>query len=298
MLLGDLLRQVRQSQQLSQLALAEKLGISQRHVSFIEQERSRPSRALLLRWLRELGSDQSVINAAMVQAGYLAEPLERTQSDGDDEIKCICRILHTCDPFPAFAFDADWRMIEINASGQWLCSLLMPTVWMQVREPRAGLDMIAALEHPNGLFSKMVEPAGVARALLRQLRTEQIMNPRLRPRADRLEQKLRGIYPMEEDAPIRKHNSTQLELAFRTCFGRLEFVTQQLLVSLPQNVDSASIRMEMWFPASNATRCILHAHSYTTSTSVDECYGTDRYQSNDLASTCEPTQCSSTFLSL
>jgi hypothetical protein len=208
----------------------------------------------------------------------------------------MCRILHVCDPFPAFAFDADWRMIEINASGQWLCNLLMPAVWMQVRETRAGVDMIAALEHPYGLFSKMVEPAGVARALLRQLRTEQIMNPRLRPRADKLEQTLRGIFPME-DATIRKHNSTQLELAFHTCLGRLEFVTQQLLISLPQNVGAAPTRMEMWFPASHDTRYILGAHSFTPSRSANECNGIVRSQLIGPASTSEPTQCSSAFLS-
>ena len=48
------LQQARKARRLSQLELSLRMGVSQRHVSFVESGRSRPSRDLLLTWLQEL----------------------------------------------------------------------------------------------------------------------------------------------------------------------------------------------------------------------------------------------------
>jgi len=64
------LRQVRKARRLSQLELSLRLGISQRHVSFVEGGRAKPSRELLMAWLQELQAPMAVCNEAMLQAGY------------------------------------------------------------------------------------------------------------------------------------------------------------------------------------------------------------------------------------
>jgi transcriptional regulator with XRE-family HTH domain len=52
--LRDTLQTARKSRRLSQLELALRMGVSQRHVSFVESGRAQPSRELLLAWLQEL----------------------------------------------------------------------------------------------------------------------------------------------------------------------------------------------------------------------------------------------------
>lgn len=71
-----------QIRRLSQLELALRMGVSQRHVSFVESGRAQPSRELLLNWLHELQAPLALRNVALQQAGFapvyrgseLAEP--------------------------------------------------------------------------------------------------------------------------------------------------------------------------------------------------------------------------------
>ena len=52
--LRETLQTARKSKRLSQLELALRMGVSQRHLSFVESGRAQPSRELLLTWLHEL----------------------------------------------------------------------------------------------------------------------------------------------------------------------------------------------------------------------------------------------------
>ena len=48
------LQQARRARRLSQLELSMRLLVSQRHVSFVESGRAKPSRELLMAWLQAL----------------------------------------------------------------------------------------------------------------------------------------------------------------------------------------------------------------------------------------------------
>lgn len=68
--LPDTLQRARRARRVSQLELSLRLGVSQRHVSFVESGRARPSRDLLTRWLGELDAPLALRNAALLQAGF------------------------------------------------------------------------------------------------------------------------------------------------------------------------------------------------------------------------------------
>ena len=75
-----ILRRTRLEHGISQLELAGRLDVSQRHVSFLESGRALPSRGLILAWMAELGVPVSVRNAALLQCGFaLPQPDEDTQ---------------------------------------------------------------------------------------------------------------------------------------------------------------------------------------------------------------------------
>jgi transcriptional regulator with XRE-family HTH domain len=260
MKLAHLLRHTRQDHRVSQLDLAHSLGVSQRHVSYLESGRARPSRALLLAWMREVQAPASVRNAALLHAGF-SLPQEELRLDSAEmapALQALKRMLEAHDPNPALVFDADWNTVVQNRGARWLSSIVMPGLWVDSDDRGGrGLDMITAIGHPNGLLSRMREPWMVGAALLAQLRTESWARPSLQPRIDRLAQELERGYRTTATSAKRIANTPYLSLTFDTEFGPLSYFTIQSVFALPQDVTLASIRMELWFPADDATSRVM-----------------------------------------
>ena len=143
------LQQTRRARRLSQLELSMRLGISQRHVSFVETGRARPSRPLLLAWLTALDAPLVVRNAALLQAGYA--PAYSAAPLGDPALAqanaALLELLRAHDPMPALVLDAHWNLLHANRGGQWLAATLMPgAVEMLAGAPLNMLDMLV---HPE-----------------------------------------------------------------------------------------------------------------------------------------------------
>src|SRR5512137_587657 len=110
------LQQARKSRRLTQLELSMRVGVSQRHVSFVESGRAKPSRELLMAWLHELDAPLVVRNAAMLQAGYapvysaapLSDPALAQANDA------LVQLLRAHDPMPALVLDAQWNLLHSN----------------------------------------------------------------------------------------------------------------------------------------------------------------------------------------
>jgi transcriptional regulator with XRE-family HTH domain len=64
------LREARLIARLSQLELSLRLDVSQRHISYVEGNRAKPSPELLIRWLQVLELPMVRRNAIMQSAGY------------------------------------------------------------------------------------------------------------------------------------------------------------------------------------------------------------------------------------
>jgi transcriptional regulator with XRE-family HTH domain len=250
------LRTARTATGISQLELALRLGISQRHLSFVELDRARPSRDLLLAWLRELGAGPSQLNAVLLQAGYA--PLELGASGAGTMCMvdpALERTIAVHDPSPGFIFDADWRIVRLNLGGEWLCGLLMPG---QTKMP-LPIDMLAVLADANGWLARAIDPIPAASALLRQLRAEQWLRPGLRARIDAVEESLlRRFGPLAAEASAHPV-STLFEVSFSTEIGQLAFTAVQTLSGLPQDAPMGAHRAELWFPADARTAHAIQA---------------------------------------
>lgn len=252
--IGGLLAQRRRARGISQLDLALRLGISQRHLGFVETGRAGVSKSLMIGWMEALEFEPSEANGLLIRSGFTAIELD---IDGDrDPMHDLARVLEAHEPFPAFLFDASWRMRRINLGGQRLCALLMPEFWRGTVEPEAGVDMIAAMIDPGGLFSQMINAASVGDALLHQLRIEQVLHPEIGERVDRLEKRLRHEFNLDERRE-RRQTLRSLEMVFLSAAGRLSFVTAQFMAGLPQDARPSSLRMEVWFPTDELTRRVM-----------------------------------------
>lgn len=239
---------------ISQLELALRLGMSQRHIGFVELGRARPSLSLILSWTRETGGTIDERNAALVSAGYSPAFLESAPADcrQSAEIQILREMLVAHEPYPGIIFDADWTVRAMSEGGRWLCSVGMPGLLEQDGVPSSEIDMITAVTHPAGLLSKVINAAETGRALLRQLRLEQLTRPSLKARVDRFEASLTERYGAGKCA--RAPGDTHLKIMLDTEYGQMTFLLVQTVFGIPQNVTQKSLRSELWFPFDDATR--------------------------------------------
>src|SRR5580698_2637150 len=110
--LGELLRYWRETRGKSQLDLSLDSGLSQRHLSFIENGRSVPSRQTLLDVAQALDIPLRDRNTLFLSAGYA--PAYSEDAWNAPEIQSITRalerVLRQHEPFPAVVMDRYWNV--------------------------------------------------------------------------------------------------------------------------------------------------------------------------------------------
>ncbi len=251
------LRQVRQQQRLSQLELSLRLGVSQRHVSYVENGRALPSRPLLMRWLRELHAPLPLRNVALMQAGYAPafgqEPLDHPELAAARH--ALSRLLAAHDPQPALLLDAQWNVRQLNQGARWLMRTLgVPEQAIDT------LNLLDAMLAPQGLSSAIANLAEVGPQVLVQLRHDAAAQPEL---ADRVEAYARLLQAQGiRESPVGAPQQIAPVLATRlvTPLGELAFFSIVSSFGSPQSVTLASLRIEHLFAADAHTQAVLQAH--------------------------------------
>jgi transcriptional regulator with XRE-family HTH domain len=144
---GTLVRDWRVRRRLSQLDLAVEVGVSSRHLSFVETGRSRPSPELLLTLAEHLEVPLRDRNVLLLAAGY-APRYRETALDAPSMAPAraaLQRLLDTHDPYPGVVIDRQWNVVLANAAAGRLlegidASLLGPP-----------LNVFRVCLHPDGL---------------------------------------------------------------------------------------------------------------------------------------------------
>jgi transcriptional regulator with XRE-family HTH domain len=251
--LGELLRAARAARGLSQMELSLRIGVSQRHLGFLEVNRSRPSRGMLLTILDELKPPQSIRNATLIAAGFAPEAL--AVRAGTPLFGLMQNMLDAHDPLPAVVFDAHWYAQSLSVGGRRLCQLLMPRARSWATQS-GGLDMIDAVADPAGFLAMAREPERAAAILLAQFWTEAWARPALFGRVKACDEELRARYGRLDDSP-RDAGTPHIRLCFDTPIGVLRFSCFQSIPGLPQDISTMSHRIELWYPEDQPTRAAL-----------------------------------------
>lgn len=246
---------------MSQLELSMRLRVSQRHVSFVESGRARPSRELLAAWLEELDAPLSLRNEAMLQAGfapaYSAVPLhDPALSEAN---RALERLLHAHDPMPALVIDAGWNVLRLNRGARWLAATLVPPAVL----PHGGtpFNMIDLLAHPEGFAARVVNLHEVGPAMLAFLRHEAALRPELAPRVEALAALLCSRLGARRLACAPVSGAPVLTTRYATPHGDLAFFSMFTTFGTPQDITLASLRVEHLFAADEATRTLLVAQA-------------------------------------
>ena len=258
--LTALLREARRRRRISQWDLSLELGVSQRHVSFVELGRSRPSRELLMRWMASLEAPLHLRNEALLAAGH-APAFDESPLDSAglrQEREAVRDLLVAHEPHPALLLDRGWNVLAANAGVAWL----LDAVGVEVALP--GPDAADATGSPSPpvnlldlalgeLGAAVVNVAEVAASLLEQLRDEALTEPSLRARVEQVATLAAAATPTTSGPRY----PPSLVTRYATRHGELAFLSMFTTFGTPHSVTLASLRVELFLPADDATRAAL-----------------------------------------
>src|SRR3954451_4736955 len=156
---------------LSQLQLALTTGCSQRHVSFLELGRTKPSREMVLRLAAALDVPLRNSNELLLLAGY-APVWTETAFDALDRTPIrdgLYHILAQQEPFPAVVVDRRWNVLQANQGAVALVEFLVGPLLTG-----APLNLADALAAPDILKPHLSNWADVVRYFLRSVEADAV----------------------------------------------------------------------------------------------------------------------------
>lgn len=113
---GSILKELRQQNRLSQMDLALNAEVSTRHISFMENGRSKPSREMVLHLSNVMDVPSRDANLLLTSAGYSQEFTQHDLSDESmkDVRDALSYMLDAHTPYPAIVIDSHWNLLMAN----------------------------------------------------------------------------------------------------------------------------------------------------------------------------------------
>lgn len=162
---GSLLKEWRTRRSRSQLDLALEVGVSSRHLSFVETGRSRPSPELVLALAEHLDVPLRERNQLLLAAGF-APRYRRTALDDRSMARVRAALegmLAAHEPYPGLVIDRSWNVVMANRAATAL------TAALPAHLTGPPLNVFRASLHPDGLAAVTVNLDQWATYLLSRL---------------------------------------------------------------------------------------------------------------------------------
>jgi transcriptional regulator with XRE-family HTH domain len=247
---GSGLRAWRRRRRVSQLELAQRAGTTQRHLSYVEQGRSRPGRTMVLRLAESLELSLRERNSLLLAAGY-APVFAESQLD-DDALRAVRdalhRILEGHMPFPAVVVATGGQLVAANAATE----VLTAGAARELLEPPVNVLRLAV--HPDGMGSRVENLAEWGCHIVENVRALALRSPD--PRLDELLAELERYVPTPPPGP--DHLGFAVPLRLRCEEGELQLITTLTWFATGLDVTLAELYLEAFLPANEETARILH----------------------------------------
>jgi transcriptional regulator with XRE-family HTH domain len=251
---GPLVKQWRAHRSRSQFDVAIQVGVSPKHLSFVETGRARPSPELIDALGVHLEIPLRERNAMLLAAGFA--PRYRHTPVDDPEmapiVASIQRLLDAHDPFPGVALDRCWNVVLANRAAGRLVDLLPAEL--------AGppMNVFRASLHPDGFARLTVGFDEWAGYLLRQL--DRLAALSADPLVSALRTEVHG-YPNIIELRERHRDwaapraTPDLLVPFRMRINDIELSTFTTLTTFgtPQDVTLEELAIELFSPTNEST---------------------------------------------
>jgi transcriptional regulator with XRE-family HTH domain len=239
--------------------LALDVGVSTRHLSFVETGKSKPSPELVLALAENLDVPLRERNALLLAAGY-APRYQHTSLD-DDSMgsvrSALSELVRAHDPYPAVVVDRRWDIMMSNTGAQALLEGVAP----HLLEP--PLNAYRVTLHPDGMARRIENLAEWAHHLLGTLDRQVAItrDPRLRDLLDEVR-----TYPNVAafDVTWRTRSgppSVLVPLRLRVERGGDEMVqswfSTNTSIGTPVDITLDELHVELFHPADEATAAMV-----------------------------------------
>ncbi len=253
---GTELRTWRIRRGLSQLDLALRCGTSQRHLSFLETGRARPSRGMVLALAGVLDVPLRHQNTLLLSAGFA--PAFRETDMSAPELgpvgRAIDLTLEKLEPYPTLVVDRRWKLLRANEGAKRLQRRLFGG------ETPLGTNIMLASLAPEGrdLVENWEE---VAIWTLRRAQGEALVEGTAE--AAKFVDELLDLPDLPKLAQTPKAEAGPLPpvltVRFRAKEGIVALFTTLATLGTPLDVTLQEVRIETFFPADDFTQRWLSA---------------------------------------
>lgn len=253
---GPLVKEWRVRRRRSQMDLALEIGVSPRHLSFVETGRSRPSPELVLALAEGLDVPLRERNSLLLAAGYAPRYTETSLEDPvmQRTRAALERLLAAHDPYPGVVIDRRWDVVLANPAA----TLLLEGVPAELLAPAPNVFRLSL--HPDAMAGRIRNFRVLATYLLTQLHRLVVItnDPALRALEEEVSaypnvQALGGrvVTTGWDEPPILV--PYELEVGGRV----LSMFTTLTTFGTAQDVTLAELTVELFFPADDATDEVL-----------------------------------------
>ena len=257
---GELVREWRGRRRRSQMDLALDIGVSPRHLSFVETGRSRPSPQLVIAIAEELEVPLRERNTLLLAAGYAPRYSQRALDEPEmaQVHSSIQRMLDAHDPYPGVVIDRQWNVVLANGAAGAMTEGLPA----HVMGPRLNVFRVSL--HPDGLAARTLNFEEWAGYLLAQLRRSVVLTGDAALEA--LEAEVRS-YPnvraLETEQGRDGWGEAPILVPFRIAAADVELSLFTTLTTFgtPQDVTLDELAIELFFPADEATEAVLRGRN-------------------------------------
>jgi transcriptional regulator with XRE-family HTH domain len=247
---GALLRGWRAARGRSQLDLALEMGVSQRHVSFVESGRSSPGRALLIALANALDVPLRDRNALLLAAGYAPMYAEPAWDAAEMRVvhRALERMLKQHEPYPALVMDRHWNVLMSNDAAPRLFGRMVDLG----RHPKPR-NLLRLMFDPQGLRPCVANWDAVAASLFQRLHREAVggvLDEVTRRLIDEL-LAFPGVSPDWRAADVPSA-SPVVTVDFVHDGRTTRWFSMVSTVGTPRSVAAQELRVECMFPADDA----------------------------------------------
>lgn len=237
---GELIRFWRTRRRLTQLELGLEANVSTKHLSYIENGRSRPSRQVLIHLAQELDLPIAERNRLLLAAGFAPPYLEQPYDGAVMRPlrESLRRLLEAHEPNPALIVDGLWNLVEANSAA----SLLWDGVDPSLLAPPMNILRLAA--HPRGLPSISSMTAACNAPLIHRLKhkASDDADEALAELVDEL------VSYLPDEVPPATPTQPFISLDLRTRLGDVSLFTVIATLGAPLEVGAASLAIETFLP--------------------------------------------------
>jgi len=249
------LRGWRQRRGFSQLDLAMRADISQRHLSFLELGRAAPSRDMVLRLANVLDVPLRQQNAWLLAAGFAPvwreSKLDEAQLSGVSE--ALDYMLAQQEPYPAVAVDRHWNLLKANSGAVRLVEFLVGPLASGTK-----VNLADSLVGPGVLRPFLLNWAEVVRYFIRSVEADAVADGQ--PETLALLERLLaydGVRALLKPTPIETVAGPVLPMHFSKDGVSLKLFTTIATLGTPQDITLQELRVESFFPMDRDTAATL-----------------------------------------